>query len=165
MAKLLAENEQHLLPAADLAEEIERLHENLRDERDLRLRTLADFKNYRRRIERDGNRLAEDGKREILLSLLDIIDDMDKTLQWADDGQQNLLKGVQNIQQKLLALLDTFGVIPINSVGTPFNHDLHEAVAMAEHEDIEQGTVVAESRRGYLWKNELLRPAQVRVAG
>jgi molecular chaperone GrpE (heat shock protein) len=45
------------------------------------------------------------------------------------------------------------------------NHDLHEAVGMAEHKDIARGTVVDELRRGYLWKNELLRPAQVRVAG
>jgi molecular chaperone GrpE len=50
-------------------------------------------------------------------------------------------------------------------VGTPFNHDRHEAVAMAEHNRSEPGTVVDELRRGYLWKNELLRPAQVRVSG
>lgn len=43
--------------------------------------------------------------------------------------------------------------------------DLREAVAVAEHQEVEPGTVVDELRRGYLWKNKLLRPAQVRVAG
>ena len=165
MAKLAKMAGYNLLPPADLAEEIERLHDKLGEERDLHLRTMADLKNYRRRIERDGNRLAEEGKREIILQLLEIIDDMDKTLQWGDDGGRNLIKGVQNIRQKLFALLETLGVLPFDSLGTQFDHDLHEAVSIAEHEDIEQGTVIDELRRGYLWKNELLRPAQVRVAG
>jgi molecular chaperone GrpE len=50
-------------------------------------------------------------------------------------------------------------------LGAQFDHNLHEAVSLSEHEDIEQGTVIDELRRGYLWKNELLRPAQVIVAG
>ena len=165
MAILPKEKKQNLLPPADLAKEIERLHENLRDERDRHLHTLADFTNYRRRIERDGNRLAEEGKRDILLSLLDIMDDMDRTLHWGDNEEQDLLKVVGNIRQKLLALLETLGVFSFDSVGELFNHDLHEAVSIAENEDIKQGTVVDELRRGYLWKNELLRPAQVRVVG
>jgi molecular chaperone GrpE len=69
------------------------------------------------------------------------------------------------IHKKLLALLETNGVLPFDSVGAPFNHDLHEAVAMVEHGDLEPGTVVDELRRGYLWNNEVLRHAQVRVAG
>lgn len=164
MATLTQENEPNFLPTADREEEIERLQENLREERDRHLRTLADFKNYRRHIEHDGNKLAEDGKREIILSLLDIIDDMEKALQWAGDEEQALVQGVRNIHQKLLALLETLGVLPFDSMGTLFNHDLHEAVGVAEHKDIAPGTVVDELRRGYLWKNELVRPAQVRVA-
>ena len=165
MATLVKEHNQNLLPPADLAGEIERLQEELINERDRNLRTLADFKNYRRRIERDGGKLAEEGKRGIILPLLDIIDDMEKAMQWASDAEQPVVKGVRIIHKKLLALLETHGVLPFESVGTAFNHDRHEAVAMAEHEDCEAGTVVDELRRGYLWNNELLRAAQVRVAG
>jgi molecular chaperone GrpE len=161
----LRENEQNLLPPADLAVEIQRLLEDLINERDRNLRTLADFKNYRRRIERDGNKLAEEGKRAIILPLLDIIDDMEKALHWVSNDKQPFAMGMRIIHQKLLGLLETHGVLPFKSVGTPFNHDLHEAVAMAEHENLESGTVVDELRRGYLWNNELLRTAQVRVAG
>lgn len=154
-----------LLPPVDLEEEIARLQQDLREERDRHLRTLADFKNYRHRIERDGNQLAEDGKREIILPLLDVIDDMEKALQWASDEEQALMIGVRNLHQKLLVLLQTLGVLPFESVGTPFDHDRHEAVAVAENQEVAPGTVVDELRRGYLWKDELLRPAQVRVAG
>jgi molecular chaperone GrpE len=159
------ENEQNLLPPADLAAEIQRLQEELLHERDRNLRTLADFKNYRRRIERDGNKIAEEGKRGMILPLLDIIDDMEKALQSANDTKQPFVQGVKIIYQKLLALLETYGVLPFESVGMLFDHNLHEAVAMAKHKDSEPGTVVDELRRGYLWNNELLRPAQVRVAG
>jgi molecular chaperone GrpE len=156
---------QNQLPPADWAGEIEKLQEELANERDRSLRTLADFKNYRRRIERDGNKIAEEGKRRILVPLLDIIDDMDKALKWAGDEEQPVIQGLILTRQKLLALLESHGVVPFESVGKQFNHDLHEAVAMAEDEETEPGTVVDELRRGYLWNNELLRHAQVRVSG
>jgi molecular chaperone GrpE len=165
MAIPINKHECNLLPPADLMKEIERLQESLREERDRHLRTLADLKNYRRHVERDGNRMAEDGKRDIILALLEIVDDLEKALQWTDEGEQTLTKGVRNIHQKLLSLLENLRVLPFESVGVPFNHDLHEAVCVAESKDMEQGTVVNELRRGYLWKDELLRPAQVRVAG
>jgi molecular chaperone GrpE len=159
------EHNQNLLPPADWAIEIERLQDELSKERDRNLRTLADFKNYRRRIERDGNKLAEEGKRGIILALLDIIDDMEKALQFANDSKPPSVKGLQIIHQKSLALLKANGVLPFESVGMPFDHNLHEAVAMAKQKEREPGIVVDELRRGYLWNSELLRPAQVRVAG
>jgi len=159
------ENEQNLLPPADWAVEIQELQEELIRERDRNLRTLADFKNYRRRIERDGNKIAEESKRGMLLPMLDIVDDMEKALQSTNDAKQPFVKGVQIIHQKFLSLLATHGVLPFESVGKPFDHNLHEAVAMAKHKGSEPGTVVDELRRGYLWNNELLRHAQVRVAG
>jgi len=158
------EHNLSLLPPADLAGEIETLRGDLRKERDQHLRTLADFKNYRRRIERDGNKLAGEGKRTVMLPLLDIIDDMERALRYALDEELAVVQGLQIIHHKLLAVLETNGVFPFESVGTPFNHDRHEAVAMAQHTDSEPGTVVDELRRGYLWNDELLRAAQVRVA-
>jgi molecular chaperone GrpE len=164
MATPMKEHDPNLLPPADWAGEIERLQESLQIERDRTLRSMADFKNYRRRMERDGGKLAEAGKREIILSLLDIIDDMEKAMPWANDCEQPFEKGMRIIHQKFLALLEANGVVPFESVGTPFNHALHEAVAMTNHDVNEAGTVVDELRRGYLWNNELLRAAQVRVA-
>ena len=158
------ENERNLLPPADWASEIQKLQEEISNERDRNLRTLADFKNYRRRIERDGSKIAEEGKRNLILPLLDIIDDMEKALQSANGDEQPFVKGVRIIHQKFLALLESQGVIPFASAGTPFDHNLHEAVAMAKHNGSASGTVVDELRRGYLWNNELLRHAQVRVS-
>lgn len=158
------ETEKNLLPPADLVGEIQRLQEELINERDRNLRTLADFKNYRRRIEREGNKIAEESIRKMLFALLEIIDDMEKALQYANDTKKPSVKGVRIIHKKFLALLETHGVLPFESVGMVFDHNLHDAVAIAKSEESKPGTVVDELRRGYLWKNELLRAAQVRVS-
>ena len=123
------------------------------------------FKNYCRRIEREGNRIAEAGKREIILPLLEVIDDLERTLQWRNEIDQPLMEGVYIIYNKLLTLLKNQGVHPFESVGKQFTPELHEAVTMTEDEYVEPGTIIEDLRRGYLWNNELLRPAQVRVAG
>ena len=155
---------RNLLQAADLARDNEELREQLRHERDSHLRTLADFTNYRRRVEREGNKLAESGKREVILLLLSIVDDLERSLQWAGDEGQPFADGVRLTYQKLLALLKDQGVRPLESAGRQFTPELHDAVAVTRDARVKPGTIVEELRRGYLWKDELLRPAQVRVA-
>lgn len=164
MTTLTIVNDLNLLPPADLVGEIERLQDELQNERDRSLLALADFKNYRRRIESNGNKLAEEGKRALILPLLDIIDDLEKAMQWSSGEEKPLLKGVRIIYQKLLTLLGAHKVFPFESLGVQFDHNLHEAVAMVKNSESESGTVVGELRRGYLWNDELLRPAQVQVA-
>ena len=154
----------NLLPAADLAAEIDRLQEQLRQERDKHLRTLADFTNYRRRTEGEGKKQADSGKREIMLPLLDVVDDLERSLERADKQKGTLSEGVRLIHRKLLALLDAQGVRPFESKGEMFTPERHDAVAVSKTRSVKPGTIVAELRRGYLWHNELLRPAQVRVA-
>ena len=160
----IREMDRKLLPPTDVAAQIQKLEEELIIERDRNLRTLADFKNYRRRIERDNVKVIDEGKRTIMLSLLDIIDDLEKAMQWAGNEEQPFVQGVQNIHKKFLAMLESQGVHSFVSVGTPFDHNLHEAVTMAKHNGTVPGTVLDELRRGYLWNNALLRHAQVRVA-
>jgi molecular chaperone GrpE len=165
MATQKETNEQILLPPADWAAEIEKLTDDLSAERDRHLRALADFKNYRRRIEREGNKIAEEAIRKLFLSLLDIIDDMEKALLWTSGGEQPLADGVKMIHLKLLALLEKEGVRPIESIGEKFDPEIHHAVAVVKRDGVEQGTIIEDLRRGYFWKKKLLRPAQVRIAG
>ncbi len=164
LGTLLRERNQNLLLQADLVAEIEKLQDDLRNERDRNLRTLADFKNYRRRVEREGDKLAGEGKRSIILPLLDIIDDLERGLLSAGDESRPFAAGVRIILQKLLSLLEATGVRRFESAGMPFDPARHDAVAMRRSGDSQPGTVVDVLRPGYLWNNELLRPAQVRVA-
>jgi molecular chaperone GrpE len=164
MPQIAEAKNNHLLREADLAGEIEVVKGELRTERERHVRTLADFKNYRRRMERDGSKAAEEAKREVLRSILGIVDDMDNALRWRGRGEKALVEGVPIIHQKLIALLEAEGVHAFDSVGKPFTPDLHEAIAVTKRADVQSGTVVEVLRQGYYWKDELLRPAQVQVA-
>jgi molecular chaperone GrpE (heat shock protein) len=73
-------NEKNMLPPANLVADIEILQEDLLVERGRNLRTFAEFKNYHRRIVRDGIKLAEENKQGTMLPLFDIIDDLEKSL-------------------------------------------------------------------------------------
>jgi molecular chaperone GrpE len=158
-----AAQDNNPLAGAGLSE-IERLKEDVRREHDMYLRALADFDNYRRRVERERASAARSGKRDLILSLLELLDAFDCALQHMGDAPSAVSEGVQAIHRKLLALLEEQGVAPFESVGEPFDPSLHEAIGSVESDHYEPGVVADEARRGYRWGDELLRPARVRVA-
>jgi molecular chaperone GrpE len=149
---------------ANAAEEIERLKEELRAAHDKLLRALADFDNFRRRVERDRATAARSGKREVILPLLDVLDNFDRALAHIDAAPPALAQGVQALHRSLLSVLDRQGVTPFDSVGESFDPRFHEAIGTVESEDVESGAVAEDLQRGYRWGNEVLRPARVRVA-
>jgi molecular chaperone GrpE len=148
----------------DEPSEIERLKEEVRREHDMYLRALADYDNYRRRIERERATAARSGKREIILQLLEVLDGFDRALQHVDDAPSSVSEGLQLLHRKLLGLLEAQGVTPLQSLGETFNPELHDAIGTVKSEDVEPGAVADEVQRGYRWGDDLLRPARVRVA-
>ena len=146
------------------ASEIERLKEEVRREHDMYLRALADHDNYRRRVERERASAARSGKREVILSLLEVIDGFDRALQHISDAPASVVEGVEALQRKLLGVLQAEGVTPLQSIGETFNPELHDAIGTVQREEFEPNTVAEELQRGYRWGDDLLRPARVRVA-
>jgi molecular chaperone GrpE len=149
----------------DDASEVERLKEEVRREHEMYLRALADFDNYRRRVERERTSAARSGKRDLIVSLLDVIDNFDRALEHIGDAPSSIADGVQAIHRKLLGLLEAQGITPLESRGETFNPELHEAIGSVATDQYESGTVADEVQRGYRWGDEVLRPARVRVAG
>jgi molecular chaperone GrpE len=152
------------VPATAEADEIEELRTELRRKDDLYLRALADFDNYRKRIERDQANSIRSGKREVLLALLETMDSFDRALEHMAEDPERVLAGLQAIHRRLLAQLEAQGVKPFNSRGELFDPRLHEAVASVDTEGLESGRIAEETQRGYRWGDELLRPARVKVA-
>lgn len=148
----------------DELSEIERLKEELRREHEMYLRALADFDNFRRRVERERSTAARSGKREILLPLLEVLDGFDRALDHLRGAPSSMSEGFQAIHRKLLGLLEAHGVVPLKSLGETFNPELHEAMGSVQSEEYEPGAVAEEVQRGYRWGNDVLRPARVRVA-
>jgi molecular chaperone GrpE len=148
----------------DDSSEIERLKQELQREHELYLRALADYDNYRRRIERERATAARSGKREIILALLDVLDGFDLALQHMSEAPSSISEGVEALHRKFLSLLQAQGVTPMLTVGEVFNPEVHDAIGLVKNEDVEPGAVAEEVQRGYRWGDEVLRPARVRVA-
>ncbi len=144
--------------------EVEELRAELQQEHDRYLRTRADFENYRRRVERDRDVAARQAKRELLKALVDLADGFDRALAHVDESPDSVAAGLHGMQRRLSSLLEAEGVKAFESVGQPFDPTRHEAMATVRDFEGAPGTVVDEAGRGYLWKDELLRPARVRVA-
>jgi molecular chaperone GrpE len=151
-------------PAGAESTEQERLKAELSREHELYLRALADFDNYRRRVERERAASAHAGKRELVLPLLEVMSDFDRALEHMGDVPEWMSSGFVAIYTRLTSILQAQGIVSYESLGETFDPVRHEAVGLTESRDVEPGTVVAELSRGYRWGDEVLRPARVRVA-
>jgi molecular chaperone GrpE len=144
--------------------ELERLRGELRREHDALLRALADFENYRRRMEREQDGAARRGKREVILPLLEVVDDFERALEHLPNAPPAMAAGVQALHRKLLGLLAAQGVSRFDSVGEDFDPRAHEALGTVATDDVSPGMVAETLQHGYRWNDEVLRPARVRVA-
>jgi molecular chaperone GrpE len=144
--------------------EIERLQQALDREHAMHLRALADFDNYRKRVERERESTAQAGKRQLVLALLDVLDDFERALAYGNTAPASILTGARVIYQRLRDLLQAQGVVSYTSAGQPFDPTLHEAVDVINTDQAMPGVVLNELSHGYRWGDEVLRPARVRVA-
>ena len=155
----------------DLAKELEQTRTELEQARSQALRLQADFENAKKRWLKQQAEFQEQANAEILARLLEIFDDFERALSVgaARGGENNLgngtfLAGVEMIAKRMGEFLKSYGISPIESVGKPFDPDLHEAVAHEPAEQVPESTVVAELRRGYWMNGKVLRHAVVKVA-
>ena len=143
---------------------IEDLEQDLKSEHHLYLRALADFDNYRKRTDRERAQFGAESLRRFITPLLEIVDDLERLLQSADEETSPLIDGARFVHQKLLGLLDKEDVRPFEAVGEQFDPTVHEVVATIPADGKEEGTITQVVRRGYKFKDDLLRPAGVVVA-
>jgi molecular chaperone GrpE len=148
---------------SDPAKQIEELTDQRDREHDLFLRTLSDFENYRRRSEREQAKTERSGKREILLSLLEVLDGFERAFRQGTESLGSEGQGLRQLHKQLANVVALQGVQPFESLGCTFDPTLHEAIDTLPSDGQPSGLVVAEHRRGYRWQDELLRPAQVTV--
>ncbi|MGB3400526.1 MAG: nucleotide exchange factor GrpE [Candidatus Deferrimicrobiaceae bacterium] len=126
----------------------------------------AEFDNYRKRIAREQEAIVSFGNERILLAILPFLDNLERAISQSQaiENAESLLSGVQMTYEQVLGELRKFGLEQISAVGEPFDPTLHEAIAKVAWKGKSEGTVLAESRKGYLLNGRLLRPAQVTVA-
>jgi molecular chaperone GrpE len=128
------------------------------------LRAVADFDNYRKRIDRDRREASEYAAADVMLELLPIIDNFERALQAPAGGDEGFRRGIELIHKQMLDLLRKRGVEVIDALGTDFDPNVHQAVIHEPSADHREGEVMQELQRGYKLGDRLLRPAMVKVA-
>jgi len=126
-------------------------------------RSIADFQNYRKRVERDNESMYVSMKGDIIKKVLPALDDLERALQNrpADNAWAN---GIELIARKLQNLLDAEGLKRIEAEGLEFNPNFHEAISHEPAENVTSGHVIAVVQNGYMLGERVIRPALVRVA-
>lgn len=158
-------------PQEELPDALTECTEALSAEKDQRLRLAAEFANYRRRMENQRIEWPARARVTVIKPLLPILDDLERSLEAAgqieseDAAFLSLHSGVRLVYKNFVAELEKFGLERIQTIGIPFDENLHEAVGQAPAaEGAESGTVLHESQAGYRLKDRVLRHAQVIVA-
>jgi molecular chaperone GrpE len=133
-----------------------------------RYRGAADeFDQARARLRKEVTKDVERGRRSLIVSFLDILDNLDRALAAACDRPDDpFVQGVSLVQRQFLSTLEGLGISRVNPLGEPFDPARHEAVStIAAGPDVPEGQIVGVVRPGYLIAEEVLRPATVAVAG
>jgi molecular chaperone GrpE len=134
------------------------------DWKDQYARLLADFDNYRKRMARDREELAQFAAKDILKDLLPTVDNLALALEKAENKEDPFVQGVKLAYDGFLKALADHGATPLDSVGEPFDTNFHDALAQLPSSDVAEGVVMNEVKRGWLLHGKLLRPAQVVVS-
>jgi len=144
-------------------DDVESLRRECSELRDALLRRRADFENYRRRVERDRGTAAVEAEAGILRQVLGTVDNLERALA-ASGADSGLREGVALTLRELLSLLDSLGVAVVDPLGQRFDPSQHQAILHEPAAGFEAGTVAEVLRKGYTYKDRLLRPALVKVA-
>jgi molecular chaperone GrpE len=156
-------------PTQEVREDIEALKQALAEEKakaEANLagwqRAQADFVNYKRRAEQEKEEISQFANSILILNLLPVLDDWERALASIPEDQADLgwVEGVRLIERKLRGTLEALGLSPIEALGQPFDPNLHEAAMQGKGEE---GIVVGELRKGYKFRDRVIRPTKVVV--
>jgi molecular chaperone GrpE len=164
--------EQQVEGVADMGEsesllaELEQAQAKANDYLDGWQRALADFSNYKRRVERDQAQTYQNAVGSVVKRYLVILDDLERALNnRPQDGDGAIwAEGIELIYRKLVLALDADGVTEMEAQGKQFDPNFHEAITQEASEDHESGAIIEVVQKGYMIGDRVLRPAMVRVA-
>ena len=146
-------------PTAGLQADLERF-------RDLAMRSQADFENYKKRCAREKDEAIKYANSSLLERLLPVIDNFELGLAAArEEGEQSpIYSGMSLVLKQINDFLTDNGLQPIEAIGQKFDPNLHDAIAHEPSDKVPENHIVRQTRRGYRFKDRLLRPSSVVVS-
>jgi molecular chaperone GrpE len=156
------------LSGEELSDQLRAAEEEARGHYDKLLRVMAEFENFKKRMQREHEDLARFANEKLLADLLPALDDLDRVLDHipidASEEVRTIASGIEIVRKALTATLAKYGLQEVAAQAEPFDPARHEAIAAIESEAHPAGTVIAVHRKGYWLADRLLRPAMVTVA-
>lgn len=144
---------------AALKEQVAALEDRVR-------RQMAEFDNYRKRTDKEKESMFSMGERSVIEKMLPILDNFERGLAALPEEEKgsSFADGMDKILKQFVKQLEDLGVKPIEAVGKEFDPAYHNAVMQVESEEYEEGVVVQEFQKGYMYKDTVLRHSMVTVA-
>ncbi|WP_067837087.1 nucleotide exchange factor GrpE [Amphibacillus sediminis] len=129
------------------------------------LRIQAEYDNFRKRTQREKAADLKYKSQSLVTELLPVVDNFERALQTKPDSEQaqSFVEGIEMVYRQLQTALEKEGVEVIETVGQPFDPNVHQAVLQVEDDSYESNTVVEEMQKGYRLKDRVIRPAMVKV--
>ncbi len=128
-------------------------------------RAQADFENYRKRAAREAAAATQRAKSGLVGELLPVVDNLERALGSAAEGEEHLAAGVKLVHSELVSVLNRNGVEQFDPAGEKFDPAVHEALSTREQEGSDSGVVLDVVEKGYRLNGNVLRPARVVVSG
>lgn len=127
------------------------------------MRLMADFQNYKRRVEKEKTDIYAYANEKIVSELLDVIDNFERALAQAE-GDEGFVQGMNNIFKIFKGVLEKSGLEEIETLGTEFDPNFHNAVMTEDSSEFESGFVTQILQKGYKLNGKVIRPSMVKVA-
>jgi molecular chaperone GrpE len=142
------------------------LEKQLNEYKDSYLRKVAEFENYKRRVDNEQSNILKYAAEHFIKNILPVYDDLERSLNHIGDESsfESLKKGLELVYDKFTKTLNNQGIKQIDAKGKPFDVDLHEALMQQPVEGIPPHTVLDVIEQGYVYKDKVLRHAKVIVS-
>jgi molecular chaperone GrpE len=147
-----------------IQEELQNLQQEISHFRELYLRKLADFDNYRKRQEREMVEFRRYSNAELMRDCLPVLDNLERALTAPGGDGKGLREGVELVLRQFREILGRYGLSEVDPIDQPFDPALHEAIQRYEVSGVQEPTVVQVLQKGYRLGERLIRPALVIVA-
>ena len=134
------------------------------DESTRYLRLMADFQNYKKRVEKEKKDLYSYANEKLVTEQLEVLDNFERALE-QETSDENFKKGMEMIFKQLSNVLEKSGLAEIAALGEDFDPNVHNAVMTEETEDYESGKVSGVMQKGYTLNGKVIRPSMVKVVG
>ncbi|MFQ6605329.1 MAG: nucleotide exchange factor GrpE [Fidelibacterota bacterium] len=148
-------------------QQIKKITEELKSLEEKHLRLKAEFENFRRRKEREIQKMLEYEGQDIFADLLPIVDDLDRSVKSFQDGkeasEESLKKGITMIHNKFEKFLSNWKLKPFGESGDTLNAEIHDALMIRHDENAGDDEILEVFEKGYTYKDRVIRHAKVVV--